>query len=194
MEVIKPSRGFSRIDELAERVFLEAVRSIGGLRKLTEYRNLTWLPSLAEAALVVVMREEAGKSAREIARELGITEMTVRNILEAKPERLIKALAGEVEKADTHKAGALAKMAYERVKQGKELPPTPPIERMGPEWPIRIAMELRGVDFPVEASYIIEKLGDPEIMGKRLSQLLEGVGEVRSPSELVKIISERLGH
>jgi len=57
MEVIKPSRDFSRIDELAERVFLEAVRSIGGLRKLTEYRNLTWLPSLAEAALVVVMRE-----------------------------------------------------------------------------------------------------------------------------------------
>jgi len=48
-----------------------SLESINGLRRLVEYRNLTWLPSLAEATYVVVLKNEAFKTYGEIARELG---------------------------------------------------------------------------------------------------------------------------
>jgi predicted transcriptional regulator len=38
------------IDAMAIRVFLKSLELIGGPRKLIEYRNLTWIPSLMEAS------------------------------------------------------------------------------------------------------------------------------------------------
>jgi probable regulatory domain-containing protein len=53
---------------------------------LAEYRTLTWLPSLARAAFVIVLHEEYIKSESEIAEYVGLTKNTVRNILRADPQ------------------------------------------------------------------------------------------------------------
>ncbi len=113
MEIIKPEP--ENYEKLAERVFLKAIEIAGGLKKLVEYRNLTWLPSLAEAAFVVVLKNKAALTNREIAEKVGITEQTVVNILKADTEKLEEWLRGEAEKIDEHKAGALAKLAYEKI-------------------------------------------------------------------------------
>ncbi len=119
MEVIK-GVGID-YDGMATEVFLEAIKILGGLKKLIEYRNLTWVPSLAEASYVVVLREVGLKSESEIAEELGITRQTVRNILRADPDKVLEYLEsgekGEVE----HIAGGLAKLAYSRIKSGKSV-------------------------------------------------------------------------
>jgi len=117
MKVISSPPKDSNVDALAEKVFLECIKIIGGLRKLVEYRNLTWLPSLAEASYVVVMKEELMKTSREIAENLGITEQTVKNILSADEEEIKKYLEGEIEKVDEHKAGGIAKLAYRNIKK-----------------------------------------------------------------------------
>lgn len=114
MEVIeKRTEG---IDTMAEKVFVEALSIAGGLRSLIQYRNLTWLPSLAEAAYVVVLSNEAHKTSSEIASELGITQNTVRNILSSKEEEVEEFLKGSKEKVSEHIAGGLAKLAYRRLK------------------------------------------------------------------------------
>jgi len=92
---------------------------------MIELRRVTWLPSLMEAVYVVLLHELERKTAKEIAATLGLTPQTVQNILRAKPEfarkRLEAMLAGELESADeatkTHMAGALAKLAYEELRQ-----------------------------------------------------------------------------
>jgi len=53
-------------ESLVTRVFLKAIDLLGGLQRLAEYRTLTWLPSLARAAFVVVLREEFMKTEEEI--------------------------------------------------------------------------------------------------------------------------------
>ena len=110
------------IDKMAEKVFFESIRQLGGLKKLIEYRNLTWLPSLAEAAYVVVLKNEAMKTYKEIAQELGITEQTVKNIATADEEEVIKYIEGEIEeRPKEHIAGGLAKLAYKKLKEEGKL-------------------------------------------------------------------------
>ena len=117
MEVIAKPKG-GDIDKMAEKVFFESIRQLGGLKKLIEYRNLTWLPSLAEAAYVVVLKNEAMKTYKEIAQELGITEQTVKNIATADEEEVIKYIEGEIEeRPKEHIAGGLAKLAYKKLKE-----------------------------------------------------------------------------
>ncbi len=116
-EVITEPKEHKKADELAEELFMESIRMIGGLKRLIEFRNLTWLPSLAEAAYVVILRNEYMKSPQEIAKELGISENTVRNILRADESEIEELLEGKIEKTDEHKAGGLAKMAYKRLKK-----------------------------------------------------------------------------
>ena len=62
------------IEPLVTRVFLKSIDIVGGLQKLAEYRTLTWLPSLARAAFVIVLREEYLKTEDEIAQIVGITK------------------------------------------------------------------------------------------------------------------------
>ena len=116
MEVIKPVNGEELINSLAKKVFMECIEMLGGLKKLVEYRHLTWLPSLAEAAYVVVMKNEGLMNNMQIAEKLGITKQTVENILRADEEEVKKFLQGDVEKVDEHKAGGLAKLAYKKIK------------------------------------------------------------------------------
>ena len=117
MEIIaKPVGG--NIDKMAESVFIECINLLGGLRKLVEYRNLTWLPSLAESAYVIVMKNEALKTYREIAKELGITEQTARSIATADEEKVKEYIEGHLEeKPNEHIAGGIAKLAYRKLKE-----------------------------------------------------------------------------
>lgn len=115
--VKKPEK---ELDEKAMKVFLKTLDLLGGPRKLFEYRNLTWLPSLMEASYVVVMFED-GKTSQEIAEALGLSTNTVRNILNANPEVVKAKLKQEVQeegkKIKTHIAGGLAKLAYQALKK-----------------------------------------------------------------------------
>ena len=116
-EVInKPSTDKSP-DKLAEKVFFECINILGGLKKMIDYRNLTWLPALAEASYVIVLKEELMKTSKEIAQYLGITPQTVRNILSSNEEEVEKFLKGEIDKINEHKAGGIAKLAYKKVKE-----------------------------------------------------------------------------
>ena len=117
MEVISSPVEKIDVDALAEQVFQESISILGGLKNLMEYRNLTWLPSLAVAAYVVIMKEEMMKTHKEIAYELGLTPQTVQNILRAKAEKVEKYVKGRAEKVDEHVAGGIAKLAYEKIKK-----------------------------------------------------------------------------
>ena len=99
MEIIDKPTSYMDYDYLAKRVFEEGIEIVGGIKKLVEYRNLTWLPSLAEAAYVVVLSNETTKTIKEIAEFLGITEQTVKQIMRADPEAVKKYLEGEIEKS-----------------------------------------------------------------------------------------------
>jgi probable regulatory domain-containing protein len=111
-------------DDMVRAVLLKALEVAGGLRKLVEYRNLTWVPALIEAAYVVVLHEEFKKSEDEIASFLGVSSITVRNILRASPEGVQERLEAERGERElrTHVAGGLAKLAYRELKQSGQLP------------------------------------------------------------------------
>lgn len=113
-----------QIEQLATKVLLKSIELLGGLNKLAQHRNLTWLASLARACIAVVLKEEYLKSEESIAGYLGISSATVRNMLRANVEAVKKKLEdldklSEEEKGElkTHTAGAVAKLAYEMVKE-----------------------------------------------------------------------------
>ncbi len=112
------------IDKRALEVFTKCLEMLGGPRRLFEYKRLTWLPSLMEAAYVVIYHNEYMKNAGEIASVLGISTATVRNILSADEElvkhRIQRELAETNKRLRTHTAGGLAKLAYKALKsEGK---------------------------------------------------------------------------
>jgi probable regulatory domain-containing protein len=77
---VPTSEAGADLEQLVTRVFFKAIDLLGGLSKLTEFRTLTWLPSLARAAYVVVLREEYLRTEEEIAQKVGLTKNTVRSI------------------------------------------------------------------------------------------------------------------
>ncbi|MCD6403310.1 MAG: KaiC associated regulatory domain-containing protein [Candidatus Aenigmarchaeota archaeon] len=197
MEIIKKPHVEVDIDELAERIFHESIRILGGLKNLIEFRNLTWLPSLAEAAYVIAMKNEALMTKGEIARKLGITEQTVENILRAKEEELEKYIIGEKEKIDEHKAGALAKLAYKHLKErGEEIVvdlSRGVAQSLGIEWAVYVLTRIKGLDFPVDKEQLAERLKGLEIMGKRVEDILEELEyPIRTPAQLLKEIKKKL--
>lgn len=128
---IKPPATEQQIEQFATKVFLKSIELLGGLNKLAQHRNLTWLASLARACIAVVLREEYAKSENSIAEYLGISSASVRNMLRANEEAIKEKLAdldklSEEEKGElkTHTAGAVAKLAYKLVKQEGVEPPS----------------------------------------------------------------------
>ncbi len=109
------------VDQRALEVFLKALEILGGPRKLIEFRNLTWLPSLMSAAYTVVLSEEMHKTEDEIAQFLGIGRNSVRLIRRADPEKVLQRIQGELTAEGSalkeHIAGGLAKLAYEQLKE-----------------------------------------------------------------------------
>jgi len=202
MEIIKLESSEKDIDEMAKKVFLEAVELIGGLKKLVEYRNLTWLPSLAQAAYAVVLKNEAFLTTSEIAARLGSTKQTIERILESKEEEVEKFIRGELEKVDEHKAGGLAKLAYKKLKaegfERLELPKThaEQIEEcleISFVWAAWVLMKIKGLDFPVEKETLKERLKGVTLKGKPIEEILEQLEyPIKSPADLLKKMKEAL--
>ena len=113
-----PASRDMEIEKEARELFWKAIEILGGPRQLFEYRRLTWLPSLMEAAFVFSLAKR-GKMAKEIARELGLSTQTVRLILAADEESVRKKIfEGKVKKVKDHIAGGLIKLAAKS--EGKE--------------------------------------------------------------------------
>jgi len=110
----------SGLDEKAMGVFMKVLEVLGGPRRLFEFRNLTWLPALMEAAFVIVLANDYSKTRDEIASILGISKQTVTNILRASAQEakdFIKEQCSGRAERPRHVAGALAKLAYEQLKR-----------------------------------------------------------------------------
>ena len=195
MEVIKTPVKEIDVDALAEQVFYESINILGGLRKLIEYRNLTWLPSLAEAAYAVVMKEELMKTHKEIAFDLGLTPQTVQNILRADAQEVEKFIKGEIEKVDEHKAGGIAKLAYERVKKDKRITmKEKELEVLGVDWAIKVLTRLRGTDFPLDKEQLSERLKGVIIKDKPFEEIVNEIKfPVNTPAEVLKEIKRVIG-
>ncbi len=185
-------------DTLALRVFLKALEIIGGPRKLFEYRNLTWIPSLMEAAYAVVLKEEGFKSDDEIAEFIGITKQTVRNMLAADPDLVMKKLHGELESKEikVHTAGGLAKLAYQEVKSGNDYVPfvvsvceTYLSKLLGIVWPVEVLTAIKGFKFPIDESKkeeLSEKLSGIKVKGVNASDLVKKIEfPIKNPAELL---------
>ena len=186
-------------DKLAQKVFMKSIELVGGLKKLAEFRNLTWLPSLAKAAYVVVLKKEGMYTNFQIARELGIAEQTVKNILEANEEEIEKWLQGEIEDIDEHKAGGLAKLAYKKLKEEgrleseeitkQEMDHVREAFNMDIAWAVFLLAKIRGLDFPVEKQQLLERLSGMKIKDKPIEEILDKIEyPVKTPAELLKKI------
>ena len=195
MEVISSPVKEIDVDALAEQVFQESINILGGLRKLIEYRNLTWLPSLAEAAYAVVMKEEMMKTHKEIAFELGLTPQTVQSILRADAQEVERYIKGEIEKVDEHKAGGIAKLAYERVKKEKRvIIKEKELEVLGIDWAMKVLIRLRGADFPMGKEQFIERLRGVVIKERPIKEIVEKMEfPVNNPAEVLRKIKEVIG-
>jgi probable regulatory domain-containing protein len=189
------------IDAMAIRVFLRSLELIGGPRKLIEYRNLTWIPSLMEASYAVVLRDMANKTEAEIAEFLGSTRQTVRNMLRAEPELVLKKLEGELEEKTprAHTAGGLAKLAYKEIKEGRENLTMflhllqVASESLGVFWPVEILKRMKGADFPLGKEELLERLKGLKVKEKNIEEILEKLSyPVKSPADLLAQIRENL--
>ncbi|OYT41561.1 MAG: KaiC associated regulatory domain-containing protein [Candidatus Aenigmarchaeota archaeon ex4484_224] len=206
MEIIAKPKGGLSIDKMAEKVFEKSIELLGGLKHLIEYRNLTWLPSLAEAAYVIVLKNEAFKTYSEIARELGITEQTVKAIATANEQEVLKylemKLKGETlpkEKRE-HTAGGIAKLAYKSLKEAGLLEEEAvevkheEIEVLDIAWAVAVLKHIKGLDFPVEKEDLKSRLAGLVIKGRKIEELLEEIEyPVKTPAELLKKLKEKLG-
>ncbi len=189
------------IDAMAIRVFLKSLELIGGPRKLIEYRNLTWIPSLMEASYAVVLQDMANKTEAEIAEFLGSTRQTVRNMLRAEPELVLKKLEGELEEKTprAHTAGGLAKLAYKEIKEGRENLTMflhllqVASESLGVFWPVEILRRMKGADFPLGKEELLERLKGLKVKEKNIEEILEKLSyPVKSPADLLAQIRENL--
>jgi probable regulatory domain-containing protein len=161
------------LEQLVARVFFRAIDLLGGLSKLTEFRTLTWLPSLARAAYVVVLREEYLRTEEEIAQKVGLTKNTVRSILRADPtlamekvQKLEELAKEELKEMKVHTAGGIAKLAYKMVKEGNEaeilshfctVVAEEVARALDIPWAYAVLKHLRGVKFPVQDSQALKE-------------------------------------
>ena len=122
MKEVRPAEvNVPSAEELSMKVFNKAIDILGGPKKIIMYKKLTWVSSLFESALVIVLKEVFNKSTEEIAQELGIATTTVRNILRAEPDKALEYLEKRIQEETTedenvHIAGGLAKKAFEEIK------------------------------------------------------------------------------
>ncbi len=182
-------------DPMAIRVFLKALELAGGPRKIIHYRNLTWIPSLLEAAYAVVLSTDYNMPPSRIAQELGITEQTVRNILRADVEATKAKLSDELQYKEmkVHIAGGLAKWAYQEIKQGNESIHfleavfQDVLEILEVAWPIEVLWRIRGSKFPLSREELATLLKGLEIEGKPVEQVVPKLPDsVANPAELLK--------
>ncbi|SHK22533.1 bacterio-opsin activator [Thermocrinis minervae] len=191
------------LEHLASRVFFKAIDLLGGLNKLTEYRTLTWLPSLARAAYVVVLKDEYLKSEEEIAQKVGLTKNTVRNILRADPtaaleklKRLEELVGEEKKELKVHTAGGIAKLAYKMVKEGGdaetlihycERVAEDIVKTLDIPWAYVVLKHSKGTKYPIQdPSILSEKLKDIKIKGIDAQEIIQKLHyPIRNPAQLL---------
>lgn len=189
----------------ATRVFLKTLDILGGLKNLAEFRALTWLSSLARAAIVIVLREVFNKTEEEIAEYVGVTRDTVKHILHASPEEaLAKAKSlGELsekerEKIPVHMAGGLTRKAFELIKNRGEEPSiallyaSQTAQALDIPWAYAVLKRIKGIDFPVENPELLrERLTGLEIKDRNIEDLVERLEyPISSPAELLHKIKK----
>jgi len=187
------------LEHLVTRVFLKSIDIIGGLHKLAEYRTLTWLPSLARAAFVIVLREEYLKTEDEIAEYVGITKNTVRQILRADPQLALYKIQHmdelspeERKQLKVHTAGGIAKIAYKLIKEGEE----PKIfeyyctlttQALEIPWAYLLLKRIKGTHFPVKSpEEILDKVKGIEIKGIPAEEVIKNLEyPIKNPADLL---------
>ncbi|NPA38544.1 MAG: hypothetical protein GXN99_01985 [Candidatus Nanohaloarchaeota archaeon] len=195
------------VDAKAIRVFLKTIELLGGPRKLIEYRNLTWLPSLMTASYAIVYAKDKGYTAETIANILGISTTTARNILRADEEAVkarLEMLANEKaeslgEEKRTHIAGGLAKLAYKEIQQGRDeinlaLALGQEVSKsLGVDWAVKVLSMLKGTDFPIEKEHLISKLKGIKIKGKPIEEIAEKLNyPIATPAQLLHEIAQAI--
>ncbi len=200
------------LERLVERVFFKSIDLLGGLKKLAEYRTLTWLPSLARAAFAIVLREEYLKTEDEIAEYVGLTRNTVRNILRADPDQAMYKIQHfdeltEEEKREmkVHTAGGVAKLAYRLVKEGQDSQTLLDFcHTMAGEalqaascespWAYLVLKYTKGIGYPITDSEKLAHFLKPiQIHGIPGDEVAKGlIYPIKTPAQLLKEIKEYL--
>lgn len=204
MEFFEPGleeRREAELDIKALRVFLKALELLGGPRRLIEYRNLTWLPSLMQASYAVILSTEALKTADEIAQFLGISKQTVQNILRADPEFIKHKLSGDeiASGAKVHTAGSLAKLAYQEIMAGRDEISlliefsSQAASSLGITWAVEVLTKIKGLKFPVNKEALTARLQGLKIKGTPVEELLNKISfPVDNPAHLLKQLKKAL--
>ena len=198
MEIRPPEDIERKRDEMVLEMLLEALNVLGGPRKIVEFRNLTWIPSIIKANYALLL-SQAGKTHEEIAAELGLTKATVDKMLRADPEDVLRKIRGELaeEKIDDHIAGGLAKLAYKnlvRRRAEREIDSlVPTVESLGVEWAVVVLRRIKGLDFPVDREALQGRLSGLAIYDIPITNILNNLRyPIESPASLLKSIAEYL--
>ena len=200
----------NEINYLAERVFFKSIDLLGGLKKLAEYRTLTWLPSIARASYAVVLKEEYLKTEDEIAQFIGLTRNTIRQMLRAdenlalyKLEHFDELTNEEKKQLKVHTAGGIAKLAYKYVKNGEDSQTVmeycrhisaEAVAQCDTPWAYLILKNTKGLKYPVTDFKALEdKLSHIEIKGLKAAEIIKNLHyPIKNPAILLKEIKEFL--
>ena len=200
----------AELEHLVNRVFFRSIDLLGGLSKLAEFRTLTWLPSLARAAFVVVLKEEYMKTDEEIAYKVGLTKNTVRNILRADPELALKKIKAmeelvseEARDLKVHTAGGIAKLAYKEVKEGKDaktlvhycsIVAEDIVKTLDIPWAYLVLRKTKGIKYPINSpEELKERLSGINIKGVPAEEVLENLQyPIKTPAYLLHEIKNYL--
>jgi len=198
------------LENLVSRVFFKSLDLLGGLSKLVEYRTLTWLPALARASFVIVLREEYLKTEEEIAQIVGVARSTVRNILRADPnlalykiQHLDELTKEEKKELRVHTAGGIAKLAYKLVKDGQEAQVllefcatsgAQVAQVCDVPWAYAVLKRMKGVKYPIENSDVLaDLLKGIDIKGIPAPEVVREISyPIKSPAQLLHEIKEYL--
>lgn len=210
IQIFSPPGKEVEIEHLVTRVFFKAIELLGGLNKLTEFRTLTWLPSLARAAFVIVLKEEYMKTDEEIAQIVGLTKTTVRNILRSEPEKALQKIKNlevlaseEVKELKVHTAGGIAKLAYKEIKEGHEaqtllyygsIVATDLVRALDIPWAYLLLKRSKGIKYPINSSAELkEKFKDLVIKGLPAEEIFDHIHyPIKSPAGLIHEIKQYL--
>ena len=208
--ILKININNEEIKYLAERVFFKAIDLVGGLNNLAKYRTLTWLPSIARAAFVIVLKEEYLKTEEEIAEYVGVSKNTVIHVLRADPnlalfkiQHLEEMSDEEKQQLKVHIAGGLAKLAYKHVKEGEDSQTLmeycrsvsqEAVAQCDAPWAYLVLKNTKGLSYPIENDKELEeKLKHLEIKGLKAKEIIPHLHyPIKNPAELLKEIKEYL--
>lgn len=191
------------LENLTARVFFKAIDLLGGLSRLAEYKTLTWLPSMARAAFVVVLKNEYLKTDEEIAQMVGLTKNTVRGILRADPtvalekiKKLEELTKEEAKELRVHTAGGVAKLAYKLITEGQEsevfisfcsMVAEEVCKALEVPWAYAVLKHLKGVKYPIQESSILkERLKGLKIKDHAAEEIIEKLHyPIKTPATLL---------